>query len=51
MGHGEDPSQREQAECTSDRDPGAGVDTLFYLAASEVVMKSNVSISFGISGE
>lgn len=51
VGHGEDPSQREQAECTSDRDPGEGMDLLFYLSASEVIMKSNVTISFGISGE
>lgn len=40
MGHGEDPSQREQTECTSDRDTGEGVDVLFYLSHLVVLFKS-----------
>lgn len=35
MGHGEDPSAREQTECTSDRHTGEGED-VFLLCISEV---------------
>lgn len=50
MGHGEDPSPREQIECTSDRDTGESMDAFFYvsylwLSCSEVTMKSNVKLN------
>lgn len=48
MGHGEDPSPREQTECTSDRDTGESMDAFFYVShlwpsCSEVIMKSSVT--------
>lgn len=50
MGHGEDPSPREQTERTSDRDTGESMDAFFYLShlwlsCSEVMMKSNVKLN------
>lgn len=40
MGHGEDPSQREQTECASVGDTGEGVDVLFYLSHLFVLFRS-----------
>lgn len=54
MGHGEDPSPREQTECTSNRDTGESMDAFFYVSylwlscndeIKLIMMKSNVKFN------